>query len=394
MHSVGRIIALLAFSTPAALSALEIAGPYGPQMILPAGRPFTIRGTGAGPSGVVLRLGELEVGGVAGTAGDWQVSIPALAAELEGRDLEIRSDGSSLILRDVLVGQVWLCAGQSNMDFPLESAVGGVTEAGEAEKLAGIRLMNRTGVHTQARRYNEGELARMTPRDYFQGSWKPASRTPATAFSAVGWWAGKEIHRKKGVPVGLIDVSVGGSGAEAWLPRELLEARADYASLLGPEWLESGRVSAWARGRAALNLDGRGVDHPFRPGFLFEAGVREWRGFPLSGVLWYQGETNAEIRDDAWNERLITDLVTGWRRELDQPDLPFLMVQLPRIGGTDPLRKGWPQFREVQARAAAQLAGVRLIETVDLGWDSPDVHQPDKRPIGERLGRAAAAMER
>lgn len=233
-------------------------------------------------------------------------------------------------------------------------------------------------------------MARMVPGRYFEGGWEVASPAATSGFSAVGWWAGKEIHRKKGVPVGLIDVSVGGSGAEAWLPHEVLEARDGYASLLGPEWLESGRVSAWARGRAKLNLGGRGVDHPFRPGFLFDAGVREWRGFPLTGVLWYQGETNAEIHDDDWNERLITDLVVGWRRVLEQPELPFFMVQLPLIGGNDPLRQWWPQFREVQARAAAKLDGVELIVTQDLGWDSPDVHPPDKRPVGERLGRAAA----
>jgi sialate O-acetylesterase len=76
--------------------------------------------------------------------------------------------------------------------------------------------------------------------------------------------------------------------------------------------------------------------------------------------------------------------VHGWRKVLAQPDLPFFMVQLPRIGGNDPLRRG------VQARAAAKLDHVSLIETVDLGWDSPDVHPPDKRPVGERLGTAAA----
>ncbi len=118
-------------------------------------------------------------------------------------------------------------------------------------------------------------------------------------------------------------------------------------------------------------------------------------GPPLPRVVrCCQGETNAEILDDGWNERLITDLVRGWRETLGQPELPFCMVQLPRIGGDDPLRRGWPRFRAVQARAAAALDGVQLIETVDLGWDSPDVHPPDKRPVGERLGRAAARRGR
>jgi sialate O-acetylesterase len=128
--------------------------------------------------------------------------------------------------------------------------------------------------------------------------------------------------------------------------------------------------------------------HPFRPGFLFESGVLAWSGFPFKGVLWYQGETNAEIPDAPWNERMIVDLVSGWRASLGQKDLPFFMVQLPRIGGNDPLRAYWPQFREVQARAAKRLPGVHLIVTRDLGWDSPDVHPPDKKPVADRLAAA------
>jgi sialate O-acetylesterase len=276
------------------------------------------------------------------------------------------------------------------MDFPLGKAVGGQQEAALAGNFPAIRLMNLTGTHTTARKYAEAEIQRLTPDQFFSGTWQIASEKSALEFSAVGWWAGKTIHQTKGVPVGLIDNSVGGSGAEAWLPREVLEARKDSMQLLGMEWIDSPRIGEWARGRAKLNLGENTGNHPFRPGFLFDSGVRWWRDFPLSGVLWYQGETNAEILDDAWNQRLITDLVHGWRKVLAQRELPFFMVQLPRIGGKDPLRRGWPQFRAVQKRAAAQLQRVSLIETVDLGWDSPDVHPPDKRPVGERLGKTAA----
>ena len=118
--------------------------------------------------------------------------------------------------------------------------------------------------------------------------------------------------------------------------------------------------------------------------------MRWWQDFPFSGVLWYQGETNAEIHDDKWNERLITDLVSGWRKVLRQPELSWVMVQLPRIGGNDPMRKWWPEFRAVQARVANQLKEVELVVTEDLGWDSPNVHPPDKKPVGMRLGEKAS----
>lgn len=366
------------------------ARPFGDHMVLPLGRETPVWGVAAAGAEVTVRFGTRTARSKADKDGNWRVTLKDLSASAEGRDLEIISGNEHRILRDVLVGEVWLCSGQSNMDFPLAKAVGGKQEAALATGFPAIRLKNLTGTHTAPRKYAEAELQRLTPDKFFSGTWEPASEKSALEFSAVGWWAGKTIHLTKGVPVGLIDNSVGGSGAEAWLPREVLAARKEYAELLGETWTGSVRIGNWARGRAKLNLGGNPGNHPFRPGFLFDSGVSWWRDFPFTGVLWYQGETNAEILDDPWNERLITDLVQGWRKALDQPDLPFFMVQLPRIGGDDPLRRGWPQFRAVQSAAAGKMDHVSLIETVDLGWDSPDVHPPDKRPVGERLGKAAA----
>jgi sialate O-acetylesterase len=380
------IAALAARAEP----TLVPARPFADHMVLPMGRETGVWGIAAPGAEVALRFGTHTARGKADARGNWRLTLPDLTASAEGRELEIISGNERRILRDVLVGEVWLCSGQSNMDFPLAKAVGGKEEAAAAGGFPAIRLMNLTGIHTAPRKYGEAEIQRLTPDHFFTGTWQIATEQSALEFSAVAWWAGKTVHQAKGVPVGLIDNSVGGSGAEAWLPREVLEARKDYAGLLEDTWIDSPRVGEWARGRAKLNLGGKTGNHPYRPGFLFDSGVRGWRGFPLTGALWSQGETNAEILDDAWNERLITDLVHGWRRVLAQPELPFFMVQLPRIGGNDPLRRGWPRFRAVQARAAAKLQRVSLIETVDLGWDSPDVHPPDKRPVGERLGKAAA----
>ena len=396
MEKVTRILrtAIFVVSGGTALAgeaALVPARPFADHMVLPMGHPVPVWGKARPGGAVEVRFAGRIAAGRADGEGKWKLDLPALQASAEGRNLEIISGPESRVFRDILVGQVWLCSGQSNMDFPLSRATGGKEEAALAGQFPAIRLLNLTGTHTTARVYTPAELARLTQGPFFQGNWQVAGPESASAFSAVGWWAGKTIHQSKGVPVGLIDNSVGGSGAEAWLPRERLEARTEYAGLSGETWIDSPRVSAWARGRAKLNLgDATTANHAFRPGFLFDAGTRWWNDFPLTGVLWYQGETNAEILDDGWNQMLLTDLVQGWRGQLGQPELPFFMVQLPRIGGDDPLRKGWPQFRAVQAAVAKKLPRVSLVQTIDLGWDSPDVHPPDKRPVGERLGRAAA----
>lgn len=371
----------------------EPARPFSHHMVLPMGKEVPVHGTADPGSPVQIRFADAVAETRADKEGKWRVKLPPMAASKEGRDLEIQAGAESVVLKDILVGRVWLCSGQSNMDFPLHRAIGGPEEAASAGKYDGIRIFDLAGAPTDGRTYDEATLARLERDRHFQGKWE---KSPAAGkISAVAWWTARLVHERDGVPVGIVENAVGGSGTEAWLPRATLESWRGYRPLLDDHWLESDRVSAWARGRAKQNLGSHTTaNHPFRPGFLFESGVSWWAGFPFEAVLWYQGETNAEMNDDAWNGRLIRDLVTGWRRELGQPDLPFYMVQLPRIGGSDPLRRHWPAYREVQARAARALKGVTLVVTQDLGWDSPDVHPPDKLPVARRLAEAIPAPRR
>ena len=382
------IVLICLLANPAA-RALELERPFGDLMVLPHGQSVPVWGKGAPGSDVTVSFGAQTKSAKCGNDGKWKVTLAPEAPSAEGRDLTVSSENLRVTLKDVLVGEVWLCSGQSNMDFPLAKAIGGKAEAATAGNFPGIRLLNLTGCPTDTRPYDNATLARLNTTDHFKGTWAVASEASASGSSAVAWWTAKAIHVRKKVPVGVVENAVGGSGAEAWLPREVLESRAEYQPLLADQWMDSEKIGLWARGRARRNLGCHGTAmHPFRPGFLFESGVRAWSGFPFKGVLWYQGETNAEIPDDAWNERMIVDLVSGWRAALGQSELPFFMVQLPRIGGNDPLRAYWPQFREVQARAAKRLPGVHLIVTRDLGWDSPNVHPPDKKPVADRLAAA------
>lgn len=375
-------------------SALELGRPFGDHMVLPMGRPVTVWGTGDPGQETSVSFADQNVRTRVDKAGRWELRLAPLAASVEGRRFTVSEGSKRVSLDDVLVGRVFLCSGQSNMDFQLSRATGGIEEARTAGKFPAIRLFNLTGAPADKRVYDAATLSRLNPRDHFTGSWERSSEKSAAAFSAVAWWAGKAVHLNDGVPVGLVENAVGGSGTEAWLPREVLAARRDYAALLDGRWLSTPRISAWARGRAKQNLGKQPeASHPFKPGFLFESGVRSWTGFPFEGVLWYQGETNAEIDDDAWNRRLISDLVTGWRKELRQETLPFFLVQLPRIGGNDPLREHWPAYRKVQADVAADFPKVHLVVTEDLGWDSPDVHPPDKRPVAMRLAEAVFKVQ-
>lgn len=382
----------LAFAClPGLVSAAELslARPFGPHMVLPMKCPVPVWGTASPGAVVTVTFGHARARGSAGPSGDWRVVLPPMEPSAKPATLTVKADGKILRLDDLLIGRVFLCSGQSNMDFPLGRATGGAAEAKQAGKFPAIRLCNLTGAPTDARAYDAATLARLNERDHFTGGWEKPSQASAAAFSAIAWWTGKLLHERDGIPVGLVENAVGGSPTEAWLPREVLASRPDYTALSGEGWLSSPKLSPWARGRAKQNLGMHlSAGHPFKPGFLFESGVRPWSGFPFEAVLWYQGETNAEIADMAWHRRLMTDLVTGWRRELRDDKLPFHLVQLPRIGGDDPLRRHWPAYRTMQAQVARALPGVTLVITQDLGWDSPDVHPPDKLPVARRLAEA------
>jgi sialate O-acetylesterase len=279
-----------------------------------------------------------------------------------------------------------MCSGQSNMDFSLAKATGGPAAAQKAGEFPQIRLFNMTSAPTGAGKYDEATLRNLAQEESGVGSWQVASPEAAGEISAIAWWMAVELQQKEGVPVGIVENAVGGSPTEAWIPRETLESRPDYRPLLAENWLECEKLSAWARSRARQNLGSHlQANHPFRPGFLFESQVRPWVNFPFDGICWYQGETNAEINDAAWHRRVLSDFIGGWRKAAQRPTLPFYMVQLPRIGGKDPLRKFWPEYRQVQATVVKSLAGVHLVVTEDLGYDSPDVHPPDKRPVAQRL---------
>ena len=369
--------------------ATEFSRPFGDFMVLPHGQPIPVWGIGEPGAMVTLQFAEQSKSTRCDESGRWRLMLAAEKPCDQGRDLVLVTNAQRVSLKEVLVGEVWLCSGQSNMDFTLAKATGGRAEAARAENFPQIRLFNLTGVPTDSRAYETSIFSRLNTKDHFTGKWAIASEASAAEFSALAWWTAKIIHLQKGIPIGVVENAVGGSGMEAWLPRETLKSRADYQPLLGAGWLDCPQISAWARARARLNLADKPMAmHPFQPGFLFESGLREWSTFPFSGVLWYQGETNAEIADRRWNERMIHDLVVGWRSALKRETLPFFMVELPRIGGKDPLRAHWPEFRQAQARAAHRLTDVHLIATQDLGWDSPDVHPPDKLPVAQRLAAA------
>jgi sialate O-acetylesterase len=219
--------------------------------------------------------------------------------------------------------------------------------------------------------------------------WMPASDAAIARFSAVGYAFGQMLRDSLQVPIGLICNAVGGSTTESWVDRETLETR--YPAFLR-DWLHNDLIMEWARGRAEKNLSNRPASvegygivptrHPYEPCYNFEAGILPLDHYPITGIIWYQGESNAERVEV--HEELFPLLVDSWRNYFS--DVPFYYVQLSSLN-----RTCWPIFRDSQRRLLGARPGLGMVVTSDLG-DPTDVHYRQKRPVGERL--ALQALEK
>lgn len=210
------------------------------------------------------------------------------------------------------------------------------------------------------------------------GNWQRANSKAAAHFSAIAFNFGRMLADSLGCHVGLISNAVGGSCTENWIDRATLEK--EFPAILR-NWKHNDFIMRWARERAAYNTQkatSQRQRHPYEPAYLFESAIQPLKGYDVRGVLWYQGESNADNIEV--HERLFPMLERSWREFFNQPNLPFHFVQLSSIG----TRPSWPHFRDSQRRMAETLPNTYMAVCSDLG-DSLDVHPRHKREVGERL---------
>lgn len=375
-------------------AALECSRIFQSGMVIPQGKAVPVWGKADPGAKVEVSFKGQKHATKADENGRWSVSLSPMKADARGAVLEVVSGNDRNKMEDVLVGEVWLASGQSNMQWRMNqsSNKGEIPEKENPQ----VRIMNLTcNLHTNGGAYNLDDYKKKQSGSAFEGEWKPSTPGNISGTSAVGYLFVKELQKELNVPVGLICNAVGGTGMESWIPREALESTPKLASLTGSDWLNSPIISAWARGRAAQNLSNvknageTDLRHPFKPGFLYEEGLRWMEPFPVSGVLWYQGETNAELDDWEINTTLLSTLIKSWRNAFHSKNMPFVMIQLPRINDNAPLRAKWPEFREVQDEIATTLPNVFLVCTLDLGSTNSNVHPPDKLPVAKRASNTA-----
>ena len=363
---------------------LSLSPLFADHMVMQREKPVRIFGTADAGEQVSLKFAGKETTSLTGSDGTWSAEFEPMEAG-GPYELSVSAD-TTITINDILMGEVWLCSGQSNMAFPLKREKHGKEEIPLANHPR-IRLFNFNAVAWPGGgEFSQEEMQKTNRGGYFvPGPWQECTPESAAEFSAIGYYFARELNEKLGVPIGLIHNAVGGSNTESWIDRITLEFHPEFVDMF-EDWLHNEQVQDWCRMRAADNLknsDNPNQLHPFAPSYLFGTGIRPLEKYPFQGVIWYQGESNAEkIRQ---HEKLFTTLVSDWRRFFDNEKLPFFYVQLSSLN-----RETWPEFRDSQRRLMSKLPNSGMVVSSDIG-NPTDVHPKNKKDVGLRLSLWALA---
>lgn len=361
---------------------LQLASVFSNNMVLQRNQTIAVYGTANGGDPIEVTFKKQKKATTADQYGKWKINFPAM---IQGGPYEmtIQSKGTTIVLKNILVGDVWFCSGQSNMAFQLQNSENGLAEEKKAMANSSIRLFNAKAIRdTDETVWDSITLAKTNRLEFFRGSWSVCDSLSAKDFSAIAYYFGKNISREENVPIGLIQVAVGGSPIESWIDRYTLEHDDKVVDVL-TNWRKSDFIMPWVRERANLNLKNATNTkqrHPYDPSYNFESGVQSFTEFPIKGAIWYQGESNAHNAE--LYEHLMPVLVKSWRKTWET-EFPFYYVQLSSID-----RPSWPAFRDVQNRLQSKIPNSGMAISMDYG-DSLNVHPIKKKEVANRLALLA-----
>ncbi|MDR1011797.1 MAG: sialate O-acetylesterase [Opitutaceae bacterium] len=385
--------------TPAAL--------FSDHMVLQQGKPLCVWGTAAPGERVEVSLGtRASASATAGVTGEWMIGLPPQPVIAEPQTLRIRGE-NEIRIEDVLVGEVWIGSGQSNMSITTR----------ESSDWESVRKEIAGGEYSRVRMFQVGWIAADSPlRDIAGARWRVAEESSVRNFSAIMVYFARALQRARpGVPIGIIQSAVGATNAHAWLPgdafengkgaahvrrwyREQLEKLPGENKIHAEKLAEHGR--AVAKAKQEKTPPPRAPEPPMgpqskrRPTCLYNGMIAPLQPYAIRGVAWYQGENNSSLQWAGDYAALMEDLINDWRGEWaraarsDRPEaFPFLIVQLPnyKTGNV------WPLLREQQERVAKNVPHTALVCAIDAG-DAEDIHPCNKAPVGERLALAARAL--
>jgi sialate O-acetylesterase len=394
--AVGQIIAAGAFIPRTCPAAVMLAPPFTDHAVLQRNIAVPVWGQAAAGDKIVVDFRGQRLATTAGPDGRWSVQLAPMPAAVEGADLVV-AGANTITLHDVVVGEVWLASGQSNMEWPLNLARNNKQEMAAANSplIRHLRI-----------EHSPSDLPASSVKT---GGWQAATPETAGNFSAVGYFFARALTQKLGVPVGIINSSWGGVPIESWLAEPVLRTTQAWTGF-DAQWQEALKVfpqkmaeypavdAAWRKADEAARATGQpntlpwphppaGPGTAYAPGALFNGMIAPLVPYALRGALWYQGESNAGHPGEY--PELIRAMIRDWRTRWALGDFPFYFVQIPNYADGKPDGQWWPLLREAQAAALA-LPNTAMAVAIDVG-EAENIHPTNKQPVGERLALIAEA---
>ncbi len=400
--AVWRWLALMLVVAAPLCAAVRLPGIWQHHMVLQRDQRLPVWGWAKPDEEITVQFGGQIVMTVADPTGCWRTTIGPFTANDEPWELTVSGARTALVLSNVVVGDVWLCSGQSNMEWPVRNARDSAAEMAAA-------------TNTLIRLATVKRVTALTPQSDVGITWSVCTPESVAGFSAVGYFFAREMQPHLGVPIGVINSSWGGTPAESWTSREMLEtlpflsnrlvqsdaavknytpdaAQRDYETQLAA-WSNSVRE---ARAKGAREPRPPQLWNPYaspwQPASLFNAMIAPVIPFGMRGVLWYQGEANAG--NAAGYRELFPAMIRDWRARWRQGDFPFLFVQLANFMAvqTEPSQTSatWPFLREAQTMTLRE-PKTGMACAIDLADpDNPDdIHPKNKQDVARRLALAA-----
>ena len=326
----------------------------------------------------------------------WRIWLSPHPAGKSPASLLLKSGQTEMEIRNIATGDVWLCLGQSNMQWPMQREMHYQEEIRNS-LIPDLRFYNPAyaGEQIFGSPFPDSVLERLNRLDFYQGRWETSDSNSFRRMSAVAYYFGKAILKTEDIPIGLIDLSIGGAPMETFIPFSALLASPEFSDKTEGNWLSNPHLPVWVRERGLQNLPRREnsgpeyAAHPFQPGFAYASGVEPLLPFPIKGILWYQGESNAQEGERVQEYGRLTKLmVEAYRKAWTKPDLPFYYVQLSSIDTVKYKGHLWPEFRDMQRTIPDYLPHSAMAVSSDVGALN-DVHPTNKKFVGERLARQA-----
>ncbi len=381
-----------------AFADVRLARIFSDHAVLQRGKPVPVWGTAEPGERVTVEFRGQKISTVARDNGEWSVTLKPMPA---GGPFQMTVRGNStVVLNDVLVGEVWVASGQSNMEWPVALSNNAEQEIAEANNPQ-IRLF----VVPKA-------VADRPLKDLSGGAWQPCTSETVRNFSAAAYFFARELQRALKVPVGVIEAAWGGTPAESWTSKPTLMAHPSLRYLLEnwrraevdyPLALENyqRQLAEWERAAAQARAEGKPEPKkpdppqdprtsPWKPSGLFNAMIAPIVPYAIQGAIWYQGESNAGRACEY--RTLFPAMIQDWREAWAQGDFPFLFVQLANFmpARPEPSESAWAELREAQLMTLS-LPKTGMAVAIDIG-DANDIHPRNKQDVGKRLALNALAI--